>query len=356
MSMTTSAERHWVLRSANERIALRLPTRGLVAIAVLCLLQLAILAVSLTLGSYDIDLSTLLATLSGDTVSAAIDNVVWQFRLPRALVAALAGAMMALSGAAMQNVTRNGLADPSLIGISQGAALAVVSAIVVFPQLGYGLRPVIAFGGALLVAALVQALSFQRRGNNTIRFILLGIGVSAFISSITSAMLTYGNIDRAMSALSWLAGSVNAATWTDVHVLALWCLVLSPLMLMLSRVMSVMRMGEGTAIGLGAPVKWARYGLIAVGVGFAAAATAIVGPLGFVGLIAPHTARRIARTGLGLGTILTALCGAVLVSVADLIGRAAFAPIQLPAGLITSIIGVPVFIYLLQRAAAKSHL
>ena len=356
MTTLAPAERHWVLRSGAERIALRLPLRGVVAIAVLVMLQLAIFAVSLTLGSYDIDLPTLLATLWGTTVSSAIDNVVWQFRLPRALVAALAGAMMALSGAAMQNVTRNGLADPSLIGISQGAALAVVSAIVMVPQLDYGLRPIIAFGGALGVAALVQGLSFQKRGNNTIRFILLGIGVSAFISSITSAMLTYGDIDRAISALSWLAGSVNAATWTDVHVLALWCLVLTPLILALSRVMAVMRMGEATAIGLGAPVKWARYGLIAVGVGFAAAATAIVGPLGFVGLIAPHAARRIARSGLGMHTILTALCGAVLVSVADLIGRAAFAPIQLPAGLITSIIGVPVFIYLLQRAAAKSHL
>lgn len=355
--MTAAApERHVVLRAANERIALRLPARGLVAIGILSALLLAIWALSLTLGSYDIDLATLVTTLSGTTVSPPIDNVVWQFRMPRALVAALAGAMMALSGGAMQNVTRNGLADPSLIGISQGAALAVVSAIVVFPQLNFGWRPVIAFGGALGVAVLVQVLSFQRRGNNTIRFILLGIGVSAFISSITSAMLTYGDLDRAMSALSWLAGSVNAATWTDVQILSAWCLVLVPLILALSRIMSVLRMGEDTAIGLGASVRWARYGLICVGVGFAAAATAIVGPLGFVGLIAPHAARRIARSGIGIHTLLTGLCGAVLVSVADLIGRAAFAPIQLPAGLITSIIGVPVFIYLLQRASAKSHL
>lgn len=355
--MTAAApERHVVVRSGAERIALRLPARGLLAIAILSVLLIGVWALSLTLGSYDIDLPTLLATLSGTTVSPAIDNVVWQFRMPRALVAALAGAMMALSGGAMQNVTRNGLADPSLIGISQGAALAVVAAIVAFPQLDYGWRPIFAFGGALGIAVLVQALSFQKRGNNTIRFILLGIGVSAFVSSITSAMLTYGDLDRAMSALAWLAGSVNAATWTDVQVLFAWCLVLIPLILALSRIMSVLRMGEDTAIGLGASVKWARYGLICVGVGFAAAATAIVGPLGFVGLIAPHAARRIARSGIGIHTLLTGLCGAVLVSVADLIGRSAFAPIQLPAGLITSIIGVPVFIYLLQRASAKAHL
>lgn len=356
MSAGGLSHRHVILRSGNERIALRLPLRGLVAIAVLASLLVFVLALSLTIGSYDIDLATLWATLTGTTVSTAIDNVVWQFRFPRALTAALAGAMMALSGGALQNVTRNGLADPSLIGISQGAALAVVTAIIVVPSLDYSIRPLIAFGGALAVAAVVQTLSVQKSGNNTIRFILIGIGVSAFISSITSALLTYGNIDRAMSALAWLAGSINAATWNDARVLALWFVILTPLILALSRTMSVLRMGEDAAIGLGAPVRWARYGLICVGVAFAAAATATVGPIGFVGLIAPHMARRLARSGVGIHTILTALSGALLVSAADLIGRSAFAPIQLPAGLLTSVIGVPIFIVLLHRAAAKSHL
>ncbi|GGA62570.1 FecCD family ABC transporter permease [Pelagibacterium lentulum] len=356
MSASGYAGPHVVLRWANERVALRLPVRGIAAIVVLSVLLFGVLALSLTIGSYDIDVATLWATLTGNTVSTAIDNVVWQFRFPRALTAALVGAMMALSGGAMQNVTRNGLADPSLIGISQGAALAVVAAIIAFPGIDYSLRPVIAFGGALIVAVGVQMLSLQRSGNNTIRFILIGIGVAAFISSITSALMTYGDIHRAMSALSWLAGSINAATWNDVNVLSLWFIVLFPLILALSRTMSVLRMGEVTAVALGAPVRLARYGLICVGVGFAAAATAIVGPLGFIGLIAPHMARRLARSGIGIHTVLTALSGALLVSVADLAGRAAFAPIQLPAGLITSIIGVPIFLVLLQRSAAKQHL
>src|SRR5690606_39023713 len=155
-----------------ERIALRLPLRGIIAILVLAALLVAVLALSLTIGSYDVALQTLCTTLTGTTVTTTIDNVIWQFRFPRALTAALVGAMMALSGGAMQNVTRNGLADPSLIGISQGAALAVVAAIIAFPNIDYSLRPVIAFGGALAVAAIVQALSLQRRGNDTIRFIL----------------------------------------------------------------------------------------------------------------------------------------------------------------------------------------
>lgn len=354
--IAAQAPRHLIWRSPGERVALRLPLRAVLAVAVLVVLLCGVTAVSLVTGSYDVGAGAVLDTLRGVTVSQAIDNVVWQFRFPRTLTAALVGAMMALSGGALQNVTRNGLADPSLVGISQGAALAVIAAIVAFPDLDVTLRPVLAFAGALCVATLVQGLAYRAQGNNAIRFILIGIGVSAFISAISSALLTYGEIHRAMAALTWLSGSINAATWGDVGALTLWSLVLMPLVFGLSRVMAVMRMGEDAATGLGAPVKWVRYALISVAVGFAAAATAIVGPLGFVGLIAPHAARRIARAGVGLHTALTALVGALLVLVADLLGRALFAPIQIPAGLVTAIIGVPVFVYLLQRAAAKSHL
>lgn len=345
--------RHIVLRSRDESVALRLPVRAVVVALVLGALLLAVIAVSLASGSYAIDIPALLAALSGNPASGAIGNVVWQFRFPRALAAALVGAMMGLSGLAIQNVTRNGLADPSLVGISQGAALAVVLGIVAMPGMDYLWRPVLAFAGALAVAAIVQSLSHQQRGNNAIRFILLGVGVSGFISSITSALLTYGDIDRAMSALSWLAGSIDAATWRDVVILSVSGLFLLPLMLGLGRGMSVLRMGEETAIGLGVPVRQIRHALIAVAVALAAVATAIVGPIGFVGLIAPHAARRIAAGGLGLQTVLTGLCGALLVATADLTGRVAFMPIQIPAGLVTSVIGVPIFVLLLQKAAAR---
>lgn len=349
-------EKYLVLRSPGEMLALRLPLRAALAAVILLVLILIVIGISLATGSYDVSFADVIETLRGNTITRAIDNVVWEFRFPRTLAAVLVGAMMALSGGALQNVTRNSLADPSLVGISQGAALVVVSAIVIAPDLDLAWRPWLAFGGALGVAVLVQSLSFTRRGSNSIRFILIGIGVAAFISSITSALLTYGDINRAMAALSWLAGSINAASWADVRILALWSAVLMPLLFGLSRIMSALRMGEDTAIGLGAPVKWARYALVAVSVGFAAAATAIVGPLGFVGLIAPHAARRLARAGAGMHMALTGLCGGLLVLSADLLGRGLFAPIQIPAGLVTAIIGVPVFIYLLQRAAAKSHL
>ncbi len=348
--------RHWVFRSKSEGIALRLPVRALVALALLTLVLLLTCCVSLATGTYGIALNEVIDTLRGLSISRAIDNVVWEFRFPRTLAAALVGAMMALSGAALQNTTRNGLADPSLVGVSQGAALAVVTLTVVFPDVSGALRPWAAFAGAILVALAIQGLSHTRQGGSAIRFILMGIGLSTFISSITSALMTYGDIDRAMAALSWLAGSINAASWSDVWTLGIWCAVLLPALLAISRSSSATRMGEATAVSLGVRTRLIRTLQLAIAVALAAIATSVVGPLGFVGLIAPHAARRIAPAGIGLNLLITAMVGAVLVSLADLVGRAAFAPIQIPAGLLTALIGVPLFIVLMVRSrSTASH-
>lgn len=346
--------RQMVLRSPREGIALRLPVRGVVVALLLLVGLVTISCISLATGTYGVALDEVWETLRGVTISRAIDNVVWEFRFPRTICAALVGAMMALSGGVLQNATRNSLADPSLVGISQGAALAVVSLTVMFPKVDMGLRPWIAFFGSVLVAMGIRVLSQSRYGASTIRFILMGIGLSAFISSLTSILLTYGEIDRAMAALAWLAGSINAASWGDVWTLTAWTAVLFPALMLISRSMSALRFGGATAIGLGASVPLVRNLQLAIAVGFAAIATSVVGPLGFVGLIAPHAARRLAPAGMGLHLVLTALLGAVLVGLADLVGRAAFAPIQIPAGLLTSLIGVPVFVLLLVRSRHTS--
>ncbi len=354
--LTKAPATHWVLRAFGERIALRLPVRALAVIALLLAGLVVLFLISIVTGSYGVAWGDVLQTLTGATVSTAIDNVVWEFRLPRMLVAAMVGAMMALSGAALQNVTRNGLADPSLVGVSQGAALAVVTLIIAFPEVTPGLRPPAAFVGALLTATLVQVLSSGgRRHGSSISFILLGIGVAAFMSALTTALLTYGDINRASAALAWLAGSINAASWSDVWLLAGALGVLAPALIALSRPVAALQLGEDTAIGLGAAVRLSRYALITLSVALAAMATAVVGPLGFVGLIAPHAARRLARAGVGLTLVMTGLTGAFLVAGADLAGRALFAPIQIPAGIVTAIIGVPVFVYLLWSTAARQN-
>lgn len=345
---------HWTLRLYHERIALRLPVAGLVMLFGLLLLLMAVVSLSLTLGSFPMTLADAIRVLLGDQSNRQMQLVVWEFRFPRALVSALVGAMLGLSGAALQNVTRNALADPSLVGISQGAGLAVVALSVLKPEWLSHWRPVAALLGSLSVAVMIQLLTLNRQGGSSIRFILMGIGFAAFISALTSVLMTYGQIDRAMSALAWLSGSINAASWRDVHLLSLALLLLLPSLLLLSRLMAVQTLGEASAIGLGAPVRSLRYALITVAVALAAIATAVVGPLAFVGLIAPHVARSLSRTGLGLHLLITAGFGALLVACADLLGRVAVAPVQVPAGIVTAIIGVPFFIYLLLRSG-KSH-
>ncbi|MFQ1701654.1 FecCD family ABC transporter permease [Loktanella agnita] len=339
------------------RVALRVPLRALVVCLCLTVAIATVLLWSLMTGSYPLESAQVWATLIGNPPSDTAATVVWQFRFPRTLVAFIVGAFLALSGATLQYVTRNPLADPSLVGVSQGAALVVVTFTILFPEVGIFLRPFLAFAGSLIVAVLVLAASSSRqRGGETLRFILMGIGVAALISSFTSALLTYGNVDRAMAALGWLAGSVHSVGWKEVVWLTATAALVIPALLVAARPLSAIRFGEETAISLGVQLRRARLALVALAVALAATAVAAVGPLGFVGLVAPHLARKLAHSGVGLHLLLTGLTGALMVGLADFVGRTAFAPIQIPAGLVTAIIGVPVFVILILKTQGRNQL
>ncbi len=333
----------------DGRVTFALPVQALAVLALLLALTAAITLASLMSGSFPMSAGDALRSVVGNAPSDMAATVVWEFRLPRALTAAMAGALFAGSGAILQTVTRNALADPSLVGVSQGAGLAVVTMLVVLPDPPTALRPIFAFAGALIVAAIIQAIAMRRTGGATMRFILTGIGVAAFLSAVTQAMLTYGDLDRAMAALTWLAGSLQAANWQDVQVLATSLAILIPALIWAARPLTALRMGPEIATGLGAAVRRDRALLITLSVALAASAVAMIGPLGFVGLIAPHLARRLARSGPGVHLLLSLAAGAALVGGADYIGRIAFAPVQIPAGLVTALIGAPVFGWLLLR-------
>jgi iron complex transport system permease protein len=327
----------------------RLPRRGVAVLLALVPAAAVVVAASLSVGTYGLSLGEVWATLTGAPPEPMAATVVFEFRLPRVLVALLCGAMLALSGAVLQALTRNSLADPSLLGVSQGAALAVVALIVLVPEAPQSLRTPLAFGGGLVAAALVQALASGPKGAGPLRLILAGVGLSAFLSALIGVMLTHGNLDEAQAALGWLSGSINAASWAEVKALALAALALVPGAVALARPLTALRLGPELATGLGLPLARARAGAVLFAVLAAAAATAAVGPLGFVGLIAPHMAARLALTGTGLHLANSALMGGLVVALADLAGRTLFAPLQIPAGLVTALIGVPVFAALLLR-------
>ncbi|WP_375257022.1 iron ABC transporter permease [Citreimonas sp.] len=343
-----------VLRASGmgHRVAFEVPARGAAMLAALVGAIGALLLASLALGSADVGLGDALAALVG-TASERADLVATEFRLPRALTALLAGGLLALSGALLQGTTLNPLADPALVGVSQGAGLAVIVLAVLVPAAPDAWRAPAAFGGGMAAAAAILCLTGIRAGGAQTRFLLTGIGLAAFLTAMTTALLTYGRISDAHEALGWLAGSVRSASWDEVQRSALATVAALAICVLAARPLAALRLGDDLAASLGHRVTRARTGLLLASVALASASVSVVGPVAFVGLLAPHAARRLARTGPGLHLALTWAVGACLAAGADLAGRTAFGPVQVPAGLVTALVGAPCFALLMLRTHRK---
>ena len=313
---------------------------------------LGVIALNLGAGTLPIPLSQIIHTLLGDPPSAIIHTVIWEFRFPRILTAIYVGFFLSISGLILQSITGNPLADPSLVGVSQGASLAVISLFVVFSDIRIFYAPIAAFLGAATITFIIQFLSFKHSDKNTMRFLLTGIGITTLISALIGVMMTYGRIEKVQSALVWLSGSMHSANWQDVQLLSLLFLATIPFLFWGYRCISAMRFGHEIAISLGLNASKVRLSLIFLSSALAAFAVCTIGPLGFVGLIAPHMARRFVCCGVGMHMIISGLTGAILVAIADYLGRIALAPLQIPAGLVLTVIGVPVFLMLMIRNRA----
>jgi iron complex transport system permease protein len=202
------------------------------------------------------------------------------------------------------------------------------------------------------MAALIYSLAWNQ-GSSPILLILMGIGLSAIASAITSLMITYGEINDVSNALVWLAGSVYGRTWEQVFSLLPWLIVFVPMALTLARHLNALNLGDDVAKSLGSQVEWQRGLLIVVGVALAGSGVATAGNIGFVGLIAPHLGRQLVGATHEALIPTSALLGGVIVVMADLLGRTLFAPTELPCGVVTATIGAPYFLYLLIRNRKK---
>jgi iron complex transport system permease protein len=304
-------------------------------------------------GEYPISPLDIVKTILGlDTGNPDHSFVIQNLRLPRTLVAFMVGVALAISGTIFQGLTRNPLADPGIIGINAGASLAAVTVIVLFPSAPIYTLPLSAFAGALLMAILIYLLAWNN-GSSPILLILMGVGLSAIASAITSLMITFGEIYDVSNALVWLAGSVYGRTWEQVFSLLPWLIVFVPMALALARHLNALNLGDDVAKSLGSQVEWQRGLLVLVGVALAGAGVATAGNIGFIGLIAPHLGRQlVGATHEGLIPT-SALLGGAIVVMADLLGRTLFAPIELPCGMVTAAIGAPYFLYLLIRNRKK---
>ena len=289
------------------------------------------------------DVTNWFAGASGRQVSFVLDQ-----RTPRVLAALLAGAALGLAGTTVQAVARNPLAEPSLLGITGGAGVGAVLAIVLFPGVSFWVVSVAAAVGALATFALVYALA-NRRGLSSDRLVLVGIGVSAVATSLITLLVVLTNPWNTTMALTWLSGSTYGRTATQVWPVAVALLVLVPLVVRWRRDLDVLAVDDDVARVLGVQLERTRLGLLVVTALLTASAVSAIGVVGFVGLVAPHLARSLVGGSHARVIPVAALLGALLVSVADTLGRTVIAPAQIPAGLLTALIGTPYFIYLLWR-------
>jgi len=328
----------------------RVPPVALVILAV----TLVVLVISISYGEYDISpwdvIRTLTGTLPHDHPDARnFDLVVNTFRLPRILTAFLVGMALATSGIILQGITRNPLAAPGILGVNAGAGAAAVAVIVWFDDVPLSVLPWAALGGALATAITIYALAWKDGGSTPVRLILIGVACAAVLSSLTTFMLVFGEIRDVQQAYVWLAGSVYGTNWGSVHSLGAWLLVLLPAAIFSARQLNTLALGDEVAHGLGARVELQRVMLLVISVALAAAAVAVAGTIGFVGLVAPHITRRLVGPSHEGLIPVTALFGGALLVLADLVGRWIIAPSELPIGIVTALIGAPYFMYLLVR-------
>ncbi|KIQ00312.1 iron ABC transporter permease [Agrobacterium tumefaciens] len=313
----------------------------------LTLLLAFLVAASLAFGDVSLTWKDLFQALTGtgdpDPQSAMI---VFDLRLPRVLLALLVGVALAMAGTITLAIMRNPLAEPGVLGINSGAAAAAMAVIVLVQDPPVLLLQAAGFLGAAAMALAVYALAW-RNGSSSLRIILIGIGLSAIATAFTTFLSTFGDIGDVQRAMIWLAGSVYDASMIKVRLLALWLIVPVTLAFLAARELDLIRFGDDSAKSLGQPVDLVRGLMIVIVILLSGAAVAVSGLIGFVGLIAPHIARRLVGGSHGRIIPVAALTGACLVVAADLAGRTILPPAQLPAGIITGLLGAPFFAYLL---------
>ncbi len=282
-----------------------------------------------------------------DTSSSVNARIVQELRLPRIVVAVICGAFFAVSGTMLQGVVRNPLASPDLVGVGAGAGLAAVVTLILLPSAPTWLLPVGAFFGAWLGFALVVALSLKSGEIAPVRVALIGIAVGAALGAAQQLVLVRAPDDIGR-ALAFLAGTVYGADWTRAVNLLPW-LALLPIAFLLAKKLDVLAFSDEVSRGLGVRLLLARIVCMSVAVALAGAAVTGAGVLGFVGLIAPHAARLLIGSRHALLLPSSALLGATLVVVADALGRGLLPPIEVPAGIVTTLVGAPYFLFLMRQ-------
>lgn len=335
-------------------VSLRYYPRALAVSGILVVLLLAAVALHLAFGGTPLSYPDVIAALFGDTSKKKIHLAVTEFRAPRTMAAVLVGACLAAAGAITQTVARNPLASPDVLGVTAGASFGAVTVLVIGGGGHAGLSgaaaligmPAAAFAAGIISGTAVYALAY-RRGIDSYRLVLVGLGISGLAASLTTWILTLGDVTSAAQALTWMMGSLNGKDWAIVQPMAAAAVVLLAAALLCGRWLLLASFGEDTAVGLGARVGRIRLTALSLAVLLAAVATVVAGPVAFVALASPQVARMISRSVVP-PIALSALVGAVFVLLADTLSANALSA-PLPVGVATAVLGAPYLIYLILK-------
>jgi iron complex transport system permease protein len=339
------------LRWFQGKVSILIDRKASLVTLGLLLLTIVIFVISTGLGDMKISpLSVVSVFFGGGTEMEKL--VVHSFRLPRIIVALVVGMSLAVAGGILQGMIRNPLASPDVLGITGGASAAVVLFLALFSDKNNALTvsiqwmPLAAFIGAILAGLLVYLFAWKN-GVSPVRLVLIGIGLSALFQALTTMLMLLGPIYRASQANIWITGTVYGSTWENVFTIVPWAFTLMFLAFFMARKVNVLELGDDVATSVGTHVQKLRFVLLFISTALIGSSVAFAGGIGFVGLMAPHMARRLVGSVYGALLPVSALLGAILVMIADLVGRTLFSPLEIPAGVFTAGIGAPYFIYLL---------
>jgi len=322
-------------------------------IVLFLVLIVALVLVSINAGYIAIPISEVYATLTGNGTGPN-ELTILQFRLPRIVIALLVGAGIAVSGAILQGVTKNPIADPGILGINAGAGFAVVLYMFFFQgsaffsgPLSIFIMPITALVGAFLAAIFIYFFSMKNRSVSISRLLLVGIGINAaFNAGLIIFQMKMEPADFT-AALVWISGSIWGTNWTYVLALCPWIFIFIPLAIYKSNYLNILNLNDSIAIGLGMKIERERRLLLCIAVILAGTCVAVGGGITFLGLVIPQIVRRLIGANHKRLIPLTALAGALFLLLADTLGRMFMAPAEIPVGLIVSLIGAPYFMYLL---------
>ncbi len=314
-------------------------------LVVLTVMALGSFVISIGKGSLDLTPAEVFKAIFIEKESVS-HQIIWNVRFPRTLVAGMVGMCLALSGAILQGIMRNPLAAPNIIGVSSGAGLMAFIILIIFPDYSY-LVPAGAFTGALLTTLLIYLLAWKN-GVQPMRIILAGVAVSSLLGAGINALMIFYP-ERLMGTVDFLVGGLSGRTWPQFQMLWPYAAVGIIMTLLFHQKLNILMLGDEIATGLGVNVERTRGMFIILAALLAGSAVSVVGLLGFVGLIVPHTARLIIGSDYRYLLPATAILGSAVVMLCDTIARMVLDPVEIPVGIIMALLGAPFFLYLLRE-------